>query len=201
MINFLIGWCLKNRFLVILLTLAILVAGIYCLRNTPVDAIPDIGEKQVIVYADWPGRDPKVVEDQVTFPADRRFARYAGRQEHPLHVGVRLFDGLRDLPGRYRLLLGSLARAGTHERRCGKGCPRKSSRCLARMQPPWARSTGTRSKPTERTWPSFARFRTGMSATSFNRSKGCPKSPRSAASLSSIRSTSTRTSYVLIASC
>jgi Cu(I)/Ag(I) efflux system membrane protein CusA/SilA len=68
MINFVIGWCLKNRFLVILLTLAITVAGYYCLRNTPVDAIPDIGEKQVIVYADWPGRDPKVVEDQVTFP-------------------------------------------------------------------------------------------------------------------------------------
>jgi Cu(I)/Ag(I) efflux system membrane protein CusA/SilA len=68
MINFVIGWCLKNRLLVILFTLAITVVGYYALRNTPVDAIPDIGEKQVIVYADWPGRDPKVVEDQVTFP-------------------------------------------------------------------------------------------------------------------------------------
>ncbi|MBI3411664.1 MAG: efflux RND transporter permease subunit [Planctomycetes bacterium] len=67
-INFIIGWCLNNRFLVILFTLALVAVGYYCLVNTPVDAIPDIGEKQVIVYADWPGRDPKVVEDQVTFP-------------------------------------------------------------------------------------------------------------------------------------
>jgi copper/silver efflux system protein len=68
MINFIIGWCLNNRFLVMLITLAIFIAGYYFMLNTPVDAIPDIGEKQVIVFADWPGRDPKVVEDQVTFP-------------------------------------------------------------------------------------------------------------------------------------
>lgn len=68
MVQFIIGWCLNNRFLVILFTLAAMAVGWYCLRHTPVDAIPDIGEKQVIVYADWPGRDPKVVEDQVTFP-------------------------------------------------------------------------------------------------------------------------------------
>jgi len=67
-VDFLIGWCLRNRFLVILFTLALVASGYYCMSNTPVDAIPDIGEKQVIVYADWPGRDPKVVEDQVTFP-------------------------------------------------------------------------------------------------------------------------------------
>ncbi len=68
MVNSIISWCLNNRFLVILITLATVGAGYYFLINTPVDAIPDIGEKQVIVYADWPGRDPKVVEDQVTFP-------------------------------------------------------------------------------------------------------------------------------------
>lgn len=68
MINFIIGWCLKNRFLVILITLATFGAGYYFMVNTPVDAIPDIGEKQVIVYADWSGRSPKDVEDQVTYP-------------------------------------------------------------------------------------------------------------------------------------
>ncbi len=68
MVNFLIRWCLDHRFLVILFTLAILGAGYYCLVNTPVDAIPDIGEKQVIVIADWPGRSPQDVEDQVTYP-------------------------------------------------------------------------------------------------------------------------------------
>lgn len=68
MVNALIGWCLNNRFLVILISVATLVAGYYGLVNTPVDALPDIGEKQVIVFADWPGRSPQDVEDQVTYP-------------------------------------------------------------------------------------------------------------------------------------
>lgn len=68
MVNHIIGWCLNNRFLVLLVSAVILVAGYYCLVNTPVDAIPDIGEKQVIVFADWPGRSPQDVEDQVTYP-------------------------------------------------------------------------------------------------------------------------------------
>ncbi len=68
MINAIIRWCLGNRFLVILLAAVALVVGFYCLINTPVDAIPDIGEKQVIVFADWPGRSPQDVEDQVTYP-------------------------------------------------------------------------------------------------------------------------------------
>lgn len=63
-----IRWCLDNRFLVLLFSGVVLAAGYYCLLNTPVDAIPDIGEKQVIVFADWPGRSPQDVEDQVTYP-------------------------------------------------------------------------------------------------------------------------------------
>ena len=66
MVSFLIHWCLNNRFMVMLLTLVAAGAGYYCLINTPVDAIPDIGEKQVIVFVDWPGRSPQDVEDQVT---------------------------------------------------------------------------------------------------------------------------------------
>jgi Cu(I)/Ag(I) efflux system membrane protein CusA/SilA len=68
MVSALIGWCLKNHFLVFLFTAIIIGLGAYCLINTPVDAIPDIGEKQVIVFADWPGRSPQDVEDQVTYP-------------------------------------------------------------------------------------------------------------------------------------
>ncbi|MGD9853625.1 MAG: efflux RND transporter permease subunit [Planctomycetaceae bacterium] len=68
MVNFIIHWCLNNRFMVMLLTLVVAGAGYYCLINTPVDAIPDIGEKQVIVFVDWPGRSPQDVEDQITFP-------------------------------------------------------------------------------------------------------------------------------------
>ncbi len=68
MIARLIGWCLDNRFLVLLLTAIVLGVGYYCLINTPVDAIPDIGEKQVIVMVQWPGRSPQDLEDQVTYP-------------------------------------------------------------------------------------------------------------------------------------
>jgi Cu(I)/Ag(I) efflux system membrane protein CusA/SilA len=68
MIDGLIRWCLKNTFLVIIGVAAIVFGGYYALTRTPVDAIPDIGEKQVIVYADWPGRSPQDVDNQVTYP-------------------------------------------------------------------------------------------------------------------------------------
>jgi Cu(I)/Ag(I) efflux system membrane protein CusA/SilA len=68
MIEKLIEVCLKNRFLVIGAFVLILVWGIFSFRNTPIDAIPDIGDLQVIVYADWPGRSPRDIEDQVIYP-------------------------------------------------------------------------------------------------------------------------------------
>jgi Cu(I)/Ag(I) efflux system membrane protein CusA/SilA len=68
MINGVIRWCLGNHFLVFFFTVIIAGLGWYCLTNVPVDAIPDIGEKQVIVFTDWPGRSPQDVEDQVTYP-------------------------------------------------------------------------------------------------------------------------------------
>jgi Cu(I)/Ag(I) efflux system membrane protein CusA/SilA len=68
MVDWVIRWCLKNAFLVILSVAALLAGGYYALTRTPVDAIPDIGEKQVIVFADWPGRSPQDVDNQVTYP-------------------------------------------------------------------------------------------------------------------------------------
>lgn len=68
MIDALIRWCLRNTFLVVIAVVAIVFGGYYALRQTPVDAIPDIGEKQVIVFADWPGRSPQDVDNQVTYP-------------------------------------------------------------------------------------------------------------------------------------
>ena len=68
MIHGIITWCLRNSFLVISAVLLLAGAGIWALRHTPVDAIPDIGELQVLVIADWPGRSPRDVEDQITFP-------------------------------------------------------------------------------------------------------------------------------------
>ena len=68
MINRIIAWCLSNRFLVIALLGALAAAGIWALKGTPIDAIPDIGVNQQIVFVDWPGRSPKDVEDQVVYP-------------------------------------------------------------------------------------------------------------------------------------
>lgn len=68
MVDALIRWCLRNAFLVLIGVAAVLGGGYYALRHTPVDAIPDIGEKQVIVFADWPGRSPQDVDNQVTYP-------------------------------------------------------------------------------------------------------------------------------------
>jgi len=68
MIARLIRWSTGNIFLVLLATLFLIGAGIWAVRNTPLDAIPDLSDTQVIVYTDYPGQAPQVVEDQVTYP-------------------------------------------------------------------------------------------------------------------------------------
>ena len=64
----LIKFCLKNRFFVYMIFGSLVIFGFYSITQVPMDAIPDIGENQVIVYADWEGRSPKDVENQVTYP-------------------------------------------------------------------------------------------------------------------------------------
>ncbi len=68
MINLIIEWSLKNRVLVLALFLGAGVWGYWALVNTPIDAIPDLSDNQVIVFTDWAGRSPQEVEDQVTYP-------------------------------------------------------------------------------------------------------------------------------------
>jgi copper/silver efflux system protein len=68
MINWLIDASLRNRFLVVVVCLLIGVWGCWALLTTPIDAIPDLSDNQVIVFTDWPGRSPQEVEDQVTYP-------------------------------------------------------------------------------------------------------------------------------------
>ncbi len=67
MINHVITWSLHHRFLVLSAFVALCAWGVVALRTVPVDAIPDLSENQVIVYADWPGRSPQEVEDQITY--------------------------------------------------------------------------------------------------------------------------------------
>ena len=68
MLNALIDWSARNRFLVLLATLFIVIAGIWSVLKTPLDAIPDLSDVQVILYTEFPGQAPQVVEDQVTYP-------------------------------------------------------------------------------------------------------------------------------------
>ena len=81
MIEKLIEWSLKNRFLVICATLLIVALGVRAVYLTPVDAIPDLTENQVLVYGDWMGRSPQEVEDQVTFPLSTGLQGLAGVKE------------------------------------------------------------------------------------------------------------------------
>ena len=81
MIEKTIEWSLRNRFLVICGALLLVALGIRAIRLTPVDAIPDLTENQVLVYADWMGRSPQEVEDQVTFPLSTGLQGLAGVKE------------------------------------------------------------------------------------------------------------------------
>jgi Cu(I)/Ag(I) efflux system membrane protein CusA/SilA len=68
MIEHIIRWSIKNRLLVMILTGFVTAGGIYALRQTPIDALPDLSDVQVIIKTSFPGQAPQVVEDQVTYP-------------------------------------------------------------------------------------------------------------------------------------
>lgn len=68
MILAVIRWSLHNRLLVLMATVVLMAAGLFAVRNTPVDAIPDLSDVQVIIKTSYPGQAPQVVEDQVTYP-------------------------------------------------------------------------------------------------------------------------------------
>ena len=68
MISRVIEWCERNRFLVLTGVVFLVVAGVWCLRHTPLDALPDISDVQVVIHTEWAGEPPDVIEDQVTYP-------------------------------------------------------------------------------------------------------------------------------------
>ena len=68
MLEQIIGWSIRHKLIVILGTIAVTLGGLWALRRTPVDAIPDLSDVQVIVMTEWPGQAPQTVEDQITYP-------------------------------------------------------------------------------------------------------------------------------------
>src|SRR5579871_4169702 len=78
MIERLIEVSIRNRWLVIAAGLLLALGGLYAVYHTPVDAIPDLSENQVIVFTEWPGHSPPEIEDQVTYPLSLRLQGLAG---------------------------------------------------------------------------------------------------------------------------
>ena len=80
MIAAIIRWSVVNRFFVLLLTAILIGGGLYAVKNTPVDALPDLSDVQVIVKTSYPGQAPQVVQDQVTFPITTAMLSVPGAQ-------------------------------------------------------------------------------------------------------------------------
>jgi Cu(I)/Ag(I) efflux system membrane protein CusA/SilA len=78
MIEKVIEYSIRNRFLVMFAAAVLTVLAVYAVRQTPVDAVPDLSENQVIVFTDWMGRSPREIEDQVTYPLSLKLQGLAG---------------------------------------------------------------------------------------------------------------------------
>src|SRR5947209_6785191 len=78
MIERIIEYSIRNRVLVLVLAAGLAVWGVYAVLHTPIDAIPDQSENQVIVFTDWMGRSPREIEDQITYPLSLKLQGLAG---------------------------------------------------------------------------------------------------------------------------
>ena len=136
MIEKIIELSVKNKFLVILATLFIIAAGIYAIVRTPLDAIPDLSDVQVIILTEYPGQAPQVVEDQVTYPLTTAMLSVPfAKVVRGLFLFRHLFC-LHYFRGRHRHVLGPQPGAGVPEL-CGRpsapgGYPFPGPRCHRR---------------------------------------------------------------------
>ena len=119
---------LRNRVLVVAFFALVGGWGYWALLTTPIDAIPDLSDNQVIVFTDWPGRSPAGGRGPGHLSAHGEPPGPAGRAGGALLLGVRLLDDQRDLRGLGGPLLRALARAGAPE-------PARASRCPAGVVP------------------------------------------------------------------
>src|SRR5215203_5687332 len=78
MLNRIIELSVRNRLLVVLLTVAAIVGGVFAIRHTPLEALPDLSDAQVIVQADYNEQAPRIVEDQVTYPIAAEMLKVPG---------------------------------------------------------------------------------------------------------------------------
>jgi len=96
MIARIIDYSARNPFFVVLLMAATIAGGIWAIKNTPLDAIPDLSDVQVIVYTTWSDRSPDIIEDQVTYPIVTQARFRSQGQGCSSDIVLRLFAGLCD---------------------------------------------------------------------------------------------------------
>ena len=166
MIDRIIDFSVRNKFLVLLLVAAAALAGARALRNVPLDAIPDLGDTQVIVYSRW-DRSPDIIEDQVTYPIVTAMLGAPQVQGGPRLLRLRLLVRLRDLRGRHRHLLGAHADAGVPLGRAVAAAAGRRRPSSGPTRPASAGCSSTRSSTARAStaWPSCGRTRTGTCAT------------------------------------
>ena len=115
MIARLIRWSIANRFLVLLATLMITAWGVWSLLRTPLDALPDLSDVQVIIRTTYPGPGAADRREPGHLSADHDHAVGAGREDGARLFVLRRFVRLRAVRGRHRPVLGALARARVPE--------------------------------------------------------------------------------------
>ena len=85
MIAKIIEYSARNKFIIFLLVFALAIWGYWALTKTPLDALPDLSDTQVIIYTEWQGRSPDLVEDQITYPI---IVHAPGGAEGPVRPGI-----------------------------------------------------------------------------------------------------------------
>ncbi len=192
MIGKIIDLAARHRWFVILALIAITLAALRRLRRVPLDAIPDLSDPQVIVFTEWKGRSPTLVEDQVTYPissallAAPKVTAVRGFSMFGMSFVYVLFEEGTDVywaRSRVNEYLGSLERASARGNEPGARPRRDRYRLGVQLR-------AGRSRPERTTSPSSARSKTSTCATRSPASPVWPRSRASAATRSSSRSRS-----------
>ena len=107
MVGNIIEWSVRHLFLVLIGTFFVVAWGVYSVWKTPVDAIPDLSDVQVIIYTEYPGQAPQVVEDQVTYPLTTAMLSVPKSR---VVIGRQMPLGMKPVP------FGARHRTGQHSR-------------------------------------------------------------------------------------
>ena len=140
MLKRIIAWSVAEKLIVLLLTAGAIAGGVWAVRRTPLEALPDLSDVQVIVQADYSDQAPRIVEDQVTYPIAAGMLKVPGRTRGARLLVLRRVVRLRHLRGRHRPLLGAQPRARVPERHRG---PARRHRWCRRSAPTRRDSAGS----------------------------------------------------------